>query len=519
MREGHTGIGAVNRGGPLEASRARLSGSWARLHCPGRAPKARMARDTDDVVVQGMESAVDNPAPASSEHQPSLEEMRALIERVAASDHFCRSARLRDFLLYVGKQSLKEGSPGIHEQEIGAKVFGRPHFYDRTADNIVRVNATELRKRIALYFATEGSHEPLIFEIPRGAYRAVFTRRSSAPAVSGAAQGLVPAASGNVGHEAGPLGQEANSSPGHTAQADDPVQGRGAGRRKLTAVLGCICLCLAGTVAVLLYQNHAMQRQLGGADREPTVASFWARLLRSQNQADIVLSDASVSMSYEIAGRPVSLDDYLDRRYSSPASNDKLSADRRQDLATIFTHNLVAFGDLRAAQDILALCPPGQPANLTFARFYSPDSLKHDNVVLIGGKKANPWVELFDAEMNFSLDYDNVHSQAYIVNRDPRPGEQSEYLAVTDPNTFVGYSVVAFLPNPSKSGTALVIAGADSDATSAAAEFLTSEAQLRLLKSKLGGETFPYFEVLLRTSRLSGTAFGAEIVAVRSHGN
>jgi hypothetical protein len=95
-----------------------------------------------------MGTVVENPAVGDAEALPTLEERRALIERVAASEQFSRSTRLRDFLLYVGKQSLKEGCPEIHEQEIGARVFGRPASYDRSADNIVRVNATELRKRI-----------------------------------------------------------------------------------------------------------------------------------------------------------------------------------------------------------------------------------------------------------------------------------------------------------------------------------------------------------------------------------
>ena len=104
-------------------------------------------------------------APAE-EHldEPSVDERRQLIDRVAASAQFRRSARLRDFLLYVGGQSLKEGCPEIHEQEIGTKVFGRSPSYDRSQDNIVRVNATELRKRIDLYFATEGGHETLVLD-------------------------------------------------------------------------------------------------------------------------------------------------------------------------------------------------------------------------------------------------------------------------------------------------------------------------------------------------------------------
>src|SRR5271156_2567166 len=122
--------------------------------------------------------AVDEPL---SQDDPSIEERRALIERVASSGQFRRSIRLRDFLLYVGGQSLKDGCPNIHEQEIGAKVFGRPSAYDRGQDNIVRVSATELRKRIELYFASEGAHETLILEIPRGGYKPIFRRRFPEP--------------------------------------------------------------------------------------------------------------------------------------------------------------------------------------------------------------------------------------------------------------------------------------------------------------------------------------------------
>src|ERR1039457_689723 len=121
--------------------------------------------------------SIANAPPEVGLGQPTIDERRALIGRVAASAQFARSVRLRDFLLYVGNQSLKAGCPEIHEQEIGAKVFGRSLAYDRSQDNIVRVNATELRKRIDQYFATEGAHETLVLEIPRGAYKPVFRRR------------------------------------------------------------------------------------------------------------------------------------------------------------------------------------------------------------------------------------------------------------------------------------------------------------------------------------------------------
>jgi hypothetical protein len=106
----------------------------------------------------------------------------SLIERVAATPSLKRAARLREFLLYVGNQSLKEGRTDIHEQEIGETVFGRQRAYDTSQDNIVRVSATELRKRVDAYFTAEGLAEPVIFEIPRGSYLPAFRLRETVSA-------------------------------------------------------------------------------------------------------------------------------------------------------------------------------------------------------------------------------------------------------------------------------------------------------------------------------------------------
>src|ERR1700722_2938192 len=162
--------------------------------------------------------------------QPTIDERRALIDRVAASTQFARSARLRDFLLYVGGQSLKDGCPEIHELEIGAKVFGRSASYDRSQDNIVRVNATELRKRIDLYFATEGAHETLILEIPRGGYKPVFHRRSTELQ-------NVPALSPEI--------SQPRDAALHTAAAATPIRERRNYRVHLVWATVCVALAVA----------------------------------------------------------------------------------------------------------------------------------------------------------------------------------------------------------------------------------------------------------------------------------
>src|SRR5438067_129168 len=107
----------------------------------------------------------------------AADDRRLLVERIAASPYVKRSARLRDLLLYLAERVLDGQVGEIHEQEVGHRVFDRPVDYDTTSDNIVRVHASMLRKRLEQYFASQGANEPQILEIPKGNYAPVFRVR------------------------------------------------------------------------------------------------------------------------------------------------------------------------------------------------------------------------------------------------------------------------------------------------------------------------------------------------------
>ena len=260
-----------------------------------------------------------------------------------------------------------------------------------------------------------------------------------------------------------------------------------------------------------------MHRLLYTWEGKPAVSALWQDFVKPSQQTDVVLPDASLSIREELTGQPVSLSDYINRQYKNELESLPVSKDRRDDIIDIYSHNLVAFGDFRAAQRILALSPVGSSLHLTLSRFFQAESVKTDNLILIGGKKANPWVYLFDDQINFSLDYDDASGIGYIANRHPRPGEAATYANSQYPNGFAGYSVVAYLPNPSHTADVLIIAGTNSQATDAAGEFVTSEASMERLQKMFPSKQIPYFEVLLKTTRLTGTPLGAEIVAYRTY--
>lgn len=235
-----------------------------------------------------------------------------VLERAAASPQLRRAARSREFLFYVAGKSLKDGTTEIHEQEIGHFVFGRDRNYDTSQDNIVRVSATELRKRIDAYFATEGADEPLIFEIPRGSYIPVFRLRDKEP----------------------------QSAPAQQVAEASSTNRRTSFRRQVPLILvSALAIVLAICCAFLWNENRSKERVLQPLHEKPALAAFWPRFLNSPRETDIILADTSFALIEDISKQYFPLSDYLNGSYLRQIQSSDLSADRKADLSFIAVRN------------------------------------------------------------------------------------------------------------------------------------------------------------------------------------
>jgi tetratricopeptide (TPR) repeat protein len=107
------------------------------------------------------------------------DEVRACLERILASPQFAASERLKRFLTFAVEQYL-ESADGPKEYEIGVRVYDRGEQFDPSRDSIVRTEAARLRKRLDEYYQGAGGADVVRLEIPRGSYRATFTRAAPA---------------------------------------------------------------------------------------------------------------------------------------------------------------------------------------------------------------------------------------------------------------------------------------------------------------------------------------------------
>lgn len=423
----------------------------------------------------------------------------ALLERIAESSQLRRSPRLREFLFYVGRRSLKEGCEQVPELEIGVQVFGRPESYDTNVDNIVRVNATELRKRVAAYFESEGIHEPVILEIPRGSYKPVFRIR---PQKS-------PQVASNPVVEAVPIIPTASSA---TSSTRTEV---GLRLTRVAMISATLAISLLASVCLILaIQVRTLRRSLYPWRYAPVLAQLWSPFFDDNKETDLITTDTAFSMIQVLRKQSYSFNDYLSRSYLIEPAPPNSSPDFQAALQLIGSKYLSSADTFRLAQYIMALDPTGKRIHLYHARDYTPALIKQHNVILIGGRITNPWEEIFDKQLNFTVSHDQ-NRLPMIINRAPNSGEPSVYPR----DNSTGYSVAAYLPNPDDSGKVLVIEGTTSESTEAAGDFLLSEEQLSNFEKTLHVTHLPYFNVLLKTSLVKGTPLSATVLSYRTYPN
>jgi TolB-like protein len=104
--------------------------------------------------------------------------IRQELSRILNSRALDGSDQLKQFLQVVVTRALDGRSDQLKEYNLGMDVFQRATDYDPKIDPIVRVQARRLRSKLDEYFATEGLGDPIVINIPKGAYAPAFASRA-----------------------------------------------------------------------------------------------------------------------------------------------------------------------------------------------------------------------------------------------------------------------------------------------------------------------------------------------------
>jgi len=417
----------------------------------------------------------DSDGKASELVNPPSDPRHLLVERVASSSAFGKSNRLRELLLFLCGRELCDPNGAVREQEIGIEVFDRQPDYDTAQDAIVRVQVSQLRKRLEQYFASEGLDEPMVIEIPKGAYTPVFRPR---------------------------IRESTQRSP----------------RIRLFSVLVASGVLLVAGLVFGPWHLGGPVRSARNTEPGVTVDRLWYQMFDNGRPTCIVLSDAVLGLFEDAIQHQLSVNEYRDKvftRLSDDRLKDPVENARWKELVgAYFTH----ISDARLAAKFSVLnAGRNLPTEIVFAGDFGVTYLQSHNLILVGTRRTNPWVEMFEDQLNFrSVFRETPPMLSYFQNRSPLPGESATYTVEW---TKMGYCRVAFLPSPSRSGNVLLVSGTDMASSEAGGQFIGSERWIQTLHSALGlgpKARFPYFEVLLKVDYMTWNTPKFELVAHRT---
>jgi len=406
-----------------------------------------------------------------------------LIERIAASSSFQKSARLRDLLRFLAERTLHGQPQDLSEHSIGSAVFGKAQDYSVVEDSSVRVHVRQLRLKLHEYFDGEGRDETSIVEIPKGAYTTLFRtveQRSARPPVLAVV------------------------------------------RHGLNSWLRALPWALA---ALFLLTTLAAWLRRPAVPLPPPPPWPLATLFDSGNRpVYVVVADINYGMTRLVDEQPVTLEQYLSPSYRSgeTLANAQPTAREARVMRYLSGSLLTSYADLVVVDTLLRLSGNSRDRlAIRSARELRPRDLEEGTFVFVGSPSSNPWVSYFQAKLNFQEREGVVgESLKFFQNIHPRTGEQENYhgLAFTG-SSGEDYATISLLPLGNGRGSVLILQGLQQEGTEAAGLFLADAGNRQKLQEALGISGIPgqpvYFEALIRTQAVAGAPNATSIVATR----
>ncbi|MDE3198479.1 MAG: hypothetical protein KGN84_19175, partial [Acidobacteriota bacterium] len=392
--------------------------------------------------------------PSSLQHEFPHAEIEVHLNRVLKSDAFRSSRRSQDFLRYVVSRVLDGHEDSIKERNIAVEVFERSLDYNTSEDSFVRVKASEVRRRLAAYYASSPADDVLRIELPLGSYVPHFVRIERSPT---------------------PLASEP---PPFSPPVHSPWR-----------LIAVVLALLAASGGVLLYSLHPRS----------SLNDFWTPILQTAEPLVIFLP---IPSSYNPVGA-------AEAQRVPGSAWDAVSATGEHRFFAPTPHKVgvgAAIGAIRFA----ALCTrTGKAYSLKVGDDLSFADLRNQPAVIFGAF-SSPWTVEINNEYRFKL----IGGADQHIEDSLNPSRQWRATPGRYSGTPTEDYAIAGRVIDSKSGrTVIIAAGISTFGTQSAAEFLTEPARLAELARRAPRPLSQgSFQVLLYTRVIGNTPTPARIV-------
>lgn len=307
--------------------------------------------------------------------------------------------------------------------------------------------------------------------------------------------------------------------PHHLLPLSRPTQeSRGSWPAAAKLLLTCLSLVTIALAALAMHLAH-----LGIAD--PLAAgptALWRALFTEDRRTLIVPGDASLDAYIAWEQRAVSLDQYANQTYQRevtvsqpPSATDVLLSVR----------SVTPMADLRLDAELvrvperLGMPQAGKWTEVRYARDLAVADTHENNLILIGPESFNPWVTLYQPQLDFKVSWDFRTDIYCVTDRAAKPGEPAQYEYRRNAHGSKAMTLVAFMDNSQGRGHVLLIQGSSMGTTYGALNFFTIEHLWKPVidaASRTNG-SLRSFEFLLSSEFVRGGVSNTQILAMHVH--
>ncbi len=428
----------------------------------------------------------------------SAEEIHQHLDMILAGNEFNSSRRSSELLRHIVERALAGDVESLKERLLGVEIFHRRSDYDTSTDAIVRVTASDVRRRLACFY-TVHSGQPLRISMPLGSYVPDFMTVAGPKAL---------AVTTNYEYYDGKASQVSDPVPMAGETTVPLVETRKSHSFRMTATVA-LALCIGVVLALVAgwwIRGLYFGRGFLPDDRN---YAFYGDLLgpigaKSTNQTEIVLTNPHVLLYLGLNNAGPPLGGSLNDVPVPPPMAAVLNQTANDNQASFPFHhffvdssNYTGLGEATAAFGLSRLLQAtGRSAHLTGARFLNWDAARQEQLVILGAPHESAFVQSTLSAANFTIGYDSIH------NAHPLPGEQVDYSRSGQGGEVEDYGLIWMTKSPSGART-LVLAGLSSAGTAGVGEFFGDPEQMKPVYNQLRSlsktRAFPEsWQVLLR---------------------
>jgi hypothetical protein len=242
----------------------------------------------------------------------------------------------------------------------------------------------------------------------------------------------------------------------------------------------------------------------------------WSAFFGSSRSTVLVTSDPDIAAIQSITANTISISDYANHHYVPDTNTLTPEADRI--CRSVLIGNKSATLDIPISANIARLAQTSaKEISMRGARNVQiADLYTNSNFILLGSPRSDPWVYLFNDQLDFRfVTPKGGHEQ--IINAHPHAHELPTYVpTATHGITGQTYAIVAFVPSLDHMGQVLLLAGADGEGTEAAGNFVVDLPRLSATLQKCGISSagpVRHFELLLGLNTMASSPTGVDVMA------